>query len=570
MNEKRRDSVFRDIETRFITMRKKIISTTLIILLISNLFLLALHSEKNYVFTMDHFVRDDKIPYTMDVLSYKSDYATYYVEGTDTNLAEEIVTKSEEILSEIKSLSGNHTWEKPKLYFLDDLNVAITIEEYGIFIHTKDFLADSARFHQEMIYWQYPCDYWLSYGLSHRGLEVNLEELSAFYSKEENLKSLSLFGARFFEKFVDDVQVQMTEKTAVSLTNFILEEKPEVLEQLLNPGDNYLIINKIKNDWLNNISVPLQYENELESTNYKIRFFSREDELIVQLQNLKIVLEDEIYDDSEDSVANIDLFELFMEMTYQDLTDMKTFLKTELGADCPDLEKEVTCQKHLRGRSFYNGSNHIYFSNWLSLLHELVHAYFLTGSGSEDVESYWLNEGLAEYLGTIKFNSYCKESFLKSQDKWWELNQEEVENRMPKTIYPEYLDMLTEEETLALFAKLYFDVETETLEHEKYYSLFTMMELNSKVFFEKFIKDKETLEAIYQMQESAATSQWTYKHCEEFTAFLVKRYSLATVVELSKYYKRQEELLGASIEELHEEWFVEEKEALAELLVLVN
>lgn len=503
--------------------------------------------------------RDDFIMRRFDMLTYESEDAVYHIEKMEKEAATELVQMAEEVILDIRNLSSEKEWKKPELYFVNNSSNEIKNNENLFCIDITLFWEKTEEIKKELLYWQYPCDYWISYALSHEEEKIDIKRLKDYYADVENQATLSLFGARFFPEIVGEEQTKIVEDTAIALWQFAKQQNGQIIENLLVPQEEYASqYCTLVNGWLKSLGLTAAYENSYE-TGYLIRFYEQAEEVIICLQNIEIHCPDYYYDIY---VENIDELEAFLCLTYRDVLDMKAYLAENQGSNTKlNLDKKILCNKQKVNVS-KGGGNHIILNSWVDFMHELLHCYS-EACDYYDIEKVWLDEGLAEYVGTVCFSTYYENKINKMMTE----RVQKTGNVITIASMEEMEKITLEESSELLLQILKRENDSSRKMLEKMYEYSAKFSLFCPVEKEYKLESGITLEAVSNGKvKDYWTSDWTYEECERFVAYLIECYGMKQILYVVQNYEEFETILGKSPNALYEEWKQIEYETLEKLI----
>lgn len=346
------------------------------------LFSLALQACGKDEYVPDIHKRDDIISKQFDMIRCEKEYGTVCVETTDEELARDVVKKIDDALKEI-DLQPNKS-ERQTIYVMDTVPALSVnaVDENVIFADCDKVVSgDAAYLVQELIYRYYDCDYWISYGLSHRNDEVDSDELSGYYANPDNWRQLQLYGTHFFEMFQDAEQCRIAKDTAVSVIRDICGSKNKITKELVSKiesgKESYI------NSWLESLGVPGDFKVNPELTEEHLTFYSLEDTLFcIILENIIIQIDGSPYNST--CVRNLEEIDEYFSYTQQDAGDLNAFVENnDILGEMVDCGEKRVCYKYEsageKSRSDKETQT-IELATWDPLIHEIVHQY-LTGFG---------------------------------------------------------------------------------------------------------------------------------------------------------------------------------------------
>ena len=480
--------------------------TEILLLLFMLAFILQACGKDEYV--LDTHKRDDIVSRQFDMIRCEKEYGTVCVETTDEALARDIVKNIDSAVKNIEFELEED--EKQTIYVMSSVP-ALTVNAVGeniIFADCEDVMAgDTAYIVQELLYRYYDCEYWISYGFSHRNDEVDTEELSQYYGNSDNWIQLQLYGNHFFETFQDAEQCRIEKNTAISVMQNICSSGEKITKDVVNDiecnKEEYI------NSWLTSLGLSGDFELNSELTEDYLTFYAMEDELLyVALANIVIHIDGSPYNPA--CVSDISELDEYFSYTQQDILDLNAFVESnDILGELVDCNKKVICYKN-ESTSMVSWTNkgirEIQLVTWDSLPHEVVHAY-LSIFGEHGYPG--IEEGIAEYLGTVKFNG-CRERmsceyYLNGWD-YFEKERNAYENVKP--IDEEDFDM---ELFYHLWAKSFYNGEKDRVQSGQ-----SIRDAYAGVGLD-----------IGRIEEFA---DMTYMECEDYVAYIVNHYGFNEVL----------------------------------------
>lgn len=457
-------------------------------------------------FMSDTHKRDDLISRQFDMICCEKDYGTVCVETTDEAAAREVVKNIDNALKNIELQPAEN--EKQTIYVLNSvpsLSLSVVGENIIFADYEKVRSGDASYIVQELLYRYYDCDYWISYGLAHRNDDVDLEELKQYYSNSDNRIQLQLYGNHFFETFQDARQCNMVKNTAVSLMQNICASKKRITKDIVNEIENDK--EEAINSWLEALGLAGDFKANSELTENHLTFYSFDDELFyIALENIVIRIEGSPYNPA--CVRDISEIDDFFSYTQQDILDLNTFVENNVMlGDLIDCSKRRICHKY-EGSGAVNHNNErtqtIELITWDSFMHEVAQLYL---SAFEQYDYMGIEEGLSEYLGSVKFNGCRKrlacEYYLSGWDHF------EKERNAYEKIKPIDENSFDMELFYHLWAKSFYDGEKDR--HESGQNL----------------GDVYAYGGVGRIEEFA---DMTYMECEDYVAYIVNNYGLNEVL----------------------------------------
>ena len=212
-------------------------------------------------YILDTHKRDDIVSRQFDMIRCEKEYGTVCVETTDEALARDIVKNIDSAVKNIKFEPEED--EKQTIYVMNSVP-SLTVNAVGeniIFADCEDVMAgDTAYIVQELLYRYYDCEYWISYGFSHRNDEVDTEELSQYYGNSDNWIQLQLYRNHFFETFQDAEQCRIEKNTAVSVIQKICSSGEKITKDIVN--DIECNKEEYVNSWLTSLGFSVETHHD--------------------------------------------------------------------------------------------------------------------------------------------------------------------------------------------------------------------------------------------------------------------------------------------------------------------
>lgn len=508
------------------------------ILFFAVLFSLVLQACGKDEYVSDIHKRDDILSKQFDMIRCEKEYGTVCVETTDEKLARDVVKNIENALTEIDLQPDEN--EKQTIYVMNtapafSLNA---VDENIIFADYDKVVSGDASYPvQELLYRYYDCDYWISYGLSHRNDEVDAEELSRYYDNPDNLLQLQLYGTHFFDTFQDVEQCRIAKDTAVSVIRENCGSKNKITKELVSKiesgKESYI------NSWLESLGVPGDFKVNPELTEEHLTFYSSEDTLFcIVLENIIIQIDGSPYNST--CVRNLEEIDEYFSYTQRDVADLNAFVENnDILGEMVDCGEKRVCHKYeSAGKKSWSDkkTQTIELVTWDPLIHEIAHQY-LTGFGAHGYVG--VEEGLAEYLGSMKFNQCRKRVACEYYVSGWEFfEKERSAYEAVKPINENDFDM---ELFFHLWAKSLYNGEKDRQQTGQRMS--------------------DVYEDVGRIGEFA---DMTYMECEDYVAYIVNHYGFDEVLRLlatddtngeenEKQMRQYLEEWGATMEEREQE-----------------
>lgn len=501
-----------------------------VVFLITAVLVLQACNKDEYV--LDTHKRDDIVSKQFDMIRCEKEYGTVCVETTDEALAQDIVRNIDDAIENIELESEEE--EKQTIYVMNSVP-ALTVNAVGeniIFADYEKVMAgDTAYIVQELLYRYYDCDYWISYGLSHINDEIDTEELSRYYGNSDNRIQLQLYGNHFFETFQDAEECRIEKNTAVSVIQNICSSGEKITKDIANDIEN----NKEEyiNSWLTSMGLSGDFEVNPELTEEHLTFYSSEEELFyVVLANIVIHIDGSPYNES----CVHDLMELdeYFSYTQQDILDLNAFVESnDILGELVDCSRKIVCHKY-EGSGAVNytaaSTREIELITWDSLPHEVVHAY-LSVFGEHGYPG--IEDGIAEYLGTVKFNGCRKriacEYYLSGWD-YFEKERNAYENIKP--------------------------IDEEDFDMELFYHLWAQSCYNGEKDRKQSGQSISDAYAVVGLDVGRIEEfgDMTYMECEDYVAYIVNHYGFDEALRLLSTDDTNREENEKLIRQYLEEW----------------
>ena len=349
-------------------------------------------------FTKETHKREDFIARQFEMLTCEKSYGKLCVETEDEGEAAKVEDFVDKRLktSGINVEDGGYT-----LMFLSTLpsKTAVLTDQNILVLSIDDVINgngnDSA---QRMIYFMGKCDYWISYGLANIELETDDEVLKEYYSNPENLATLNMSGIRFFDYYQDKNECEIAEQTSIAVVKYAYKNGYKTIDRIAS-GKNELI-----NGWLDSIEVDTSYDGEYKD---KVIYYknSKDDDLeCIRIDNVEILLRKGELSD----ITDVDEIEDYFFHVADDLSTIKNYVVEKGVVDPDEANRPITCHKNEMKYADYSyaySDDRINLQYWESLPHEYVHIYF---SKYKTKDNNFLNEGIAEYLGSMNNNYFMR------------------------------------------------------------------------------------------------------------------------------------------------------------------
>lgn len=483
-------------------------------------------------FVSDSHKRDDMISRQFDMICCEKDYGTVCVETTDEAAAREVVKNIDNALKNIELQPAEN--EKQTIYVLNSvpsLSLSIVGENIIFADYEEVISGDASYIVQELLYRYYNCDYWISYGLAHRNDDVDLEELKQYYSNSDNRFQLQLYGNHFFETFQDANQCNMVKNTAVSLMQDICASKKRITKDIVNEIENDK--EEAINSWLEALGLAGDFKANSELTEDHLTYYSFDDELFyITLENIVIQIEGSPYNPA--CIRDIAEMDEYFSYTQQDILDLNAFVENNdiLGA-LTDCDKRRVCYKYENSAGrvslSFKETQTIQLITWDAFVHENVH-FYLAAFGDHGYVG--IEEGLCEYLGSMKFNGCRKrmacEYYLSGWD-YFEKERNAYENIKP--------------------------MDEDNFDIELFYHLWAQSIYNGEKDSHEAGQNMEDVAAYTGVDRIEEFTDMTYMECEDYVAYVVNNYGLDEVLRLLSTDDTNREENEKLIRQYLEEWW---------------
>jgi hypothetical protein len=363
------------------------------------------------------------------------------------------------------------------------------------------------------------------------GESADVNALKKYYSEAEDISVLSLFGARFYEAWNTEEEIELAKETAVGLVGYLIgQDKSDlILSQTVSMDE--------KNEWLKSMGVNRTYENPYELPFVPFTFGkSKEHSLIIDSNQAKYYMS---------SVVQFSTAKEVEEFVYKDY-DGRNYILNYLKENAPNQFEYF----HIDTKPQYFISNKfrkvggvarpggkVELAMHTVHLHEYIHV--LTG-GNRGASKYWMEEGLAEYLSWVIYpdNYMVKIDFMNATA---ESLPDSSEYYVKSMNY--YKENGGEFGTGNINARLYADACA--------YGV-----LNSK---ENLPSNAQSIGSAYGLDERyrGNGNELTYTQACSFAAYLVDKFSLDDYLAYhigEKKNQRFEDAFGVSYQEAKQEW----------------
>ncbi len=478
-------------------------------------------------YVLDTHKRDDMVSRQFDMICCEKDYGTVCVETTDEVLARDIVKNIDSAVKNIELQAAEN--EKQTIYVLKSvpaLSISTAGENVILADYEKVMDGDTTYIVQELIYRYYDCDYWISYGLSHINDEVDSEELNQYYSNSDNWIQLQLYGTHFFETFQDAQQCRIEKNTAASVMKYICGSRKKITKDLINELEE----NKEEhiNSWLESLGISGNFREDEKLTENNLTFYSQDDELrYIAIENIFIHIDGNPYNLA--CIRDISEMDEYFSYTQQDVLDLNAFVENhDIPGNLINRSKKIICYKYESSGAVsfaQDAAQTIQLVSWDSFMHEVVHVYF---SEFEQREYAGISEGLAEYLGSVKFNGCRKKLAYDYYLSGWDYFEKEKEAY--ETIKPIEENNFDMELFYHLWAKSFYDGEKDRHQSGQLIS---------------DVCDVGRIEEFADM---------TYMECEDYVNYIVNNYGFNEVLTLLSTDDSNREENEKRIRQYLDEW----------------
>lgn len=452
---------------------------------------------------------------------------TFTKDGFDNDEAENIKVKIATTLNQIYKKSKILPKENIDVYvFPDSKFQGFYSNENKVFCSTSDIENEDYQYQLVRSYFgiSNPC---INLGLTGyiKDKEYDTNVLKTYFSKEENLELLHLFGPRFMKDWNEKEDYVIAEMTAIALIKFIIQEKG--IKQLNDIDET------VKNAWLKEIGSPFTYHNnEIKYDNFKY---------IQDENNVKIYTDDAMY--------NIDKTEYFntakqVENLIVTQIKWKKELKEYLQIHAPeyynshDFDMTIPYSINKRNSTEEHNKAHNNIINLLNndgaVFHELGHIFFPLQV--VDMK----REGIAEYTSLI----------LCPYDQRREVYSNIIfEDR----IHDEYLPY-------GVSVKLYYEryckkdnYSNSVINMEYLIDALAIATLKNE-YFSELTTFSTSIKDVYKAESEIEGNELTYIQSCSFISYLCNQYSFDTVLSYCTTLKTCEDVFHKDYEELKEEW----------------
>ncbi|WP_281531937.1 hypothetical protein [Anaerocolumna aminovalerica] len=433
--------------------------------------------------------------------------------------------------------SLNQIYKKTKEFPKDNIDVYVfpdskfqgfNSNENKVFCSASDIESGDYRYQLVQSYFgvSNPC---ISLGLTGyiNDKEYDRDILKTYFSKEENIELLHLFGPRFMKDWNEKEDYEMAEMTAISLTKFTIQEKG--IEKLTDIDET------VKNAWLKEIGSPFTYrENDIKYNNFQY----------AQSENhVKIFTDDARY--------NIDKTEFFntakqIENLVVTQIKWKKELKEYLQIYAPEYynshDFDMTIPYILKKRNSSEERNNAN-NNIITVLnvddtvfHELGHIFFPSPLQWGNMKS----DGIADYASLI----LCP---YDRRREWYSNIILEDRN------HDKYLPY---GESVKLYYEGYCKKDNYSNSEINIEYLIDALAIATlkKEYFSELYPFSKSINDVYKIESDIEGNELTYIQSCSFISYLCKGYSFDTVLSYCTTSNTCEEVFQKGYEELKHEW----------------
>lgn len=345
-------------------------------------------------FTKETHKREDLFARQFEMLTCEKPYGKLCVETEDENEA----AKVEGFVNKrLKATGINLDDNKYTLMFVSAVppkSMALSDQNILVFPIDDVINGDGNNSAQRMIYLMGNCDYWISYGMAYMDTEIDNEALRAYYSDDENLPALNMTGIRFFDYYQDEDECEIAKQTATAVVKYASEKGYKTIDSIASNKSELI------NGWLSSIGVTNTFDGEYFDKAIYFKNPDDDDLECFRIDNVSILLrKGDVCD-----IDNIDDLEEYLFYVPDDLSAIRNCIIDNGILDPEEVNRPITCHKNeMKGATYSYAmlDDKIYLEYWKSLPHECVHVYlgkFTTARNN------FFNEGVAEYLGSMKYN----------------------------------------------------------------------------------------------------------------------------------------------------------------------
>ncbi len=349
-------------------------------------------------FTKETHKREDYFARQFEILTCEKPYGKLCVETED----EKEAAKVEEFVDKRLKASGvDYDGKEYTLMFVSTLppkGMALADQNILVFPIDDVINGNGNESAQRMLYFMEKCDYWIAYGLAYMNSEADEEALREYYSNLDNLAVLNLSGIRFFDYYQDEDECKIAKQTAIAVVKYASSKGYKSVDSITTNKSELI------NGWLNSIGVTYSYDGEYKDKVTYYRDLADDDLECIRIDNLIIFLrKGELHD-----ITDVGHMEEYFFHVPDDLAAIRKYVFEKGIAGFEEVNRPITCHKSEIKEATYSYAyleDKIDLQYWESLPHEYVHIYF---SKYNTKDNNFLNEGIAEYLGSMNNNYYMR------------------------------------------------------------------------------------------------------------------------------------------------------------------
>lgn len=458
---------------------------------------------------------------------------TFSKDGFDDNETEDIKAKIAATLNQIYKKTKTLPKEKIDVYvFPDSKFQGFNSNENKVFCSTSDIENKDYQYQLVQSYFGIfdPC---ISLGLTGyiNDKEYDNNVLKAYFSKEENIELLHLFGPRFMKDWNEKEDYEIAEMTAIALTKFIIQEKGA--KQLTD------IDHTVKNAWLKEIGSPFTYlENETKYDNFK--YIQGEDQLKIYTDDAMYHIDKIEYFNTSRQVENLIITQIKWKK------ELKEYLQTQAPEYYNSHDLDMTISYRLTKRNSPEEMNNAndncitVLNNDYMVFHELGHIFFPPPFASMK------GDGIAEYVSLI----LCP----------YDMRRESYVNIIYEDrIHGEYLPYekyLPYDESVKLYYEGYCkkdDYSSSEINREYLIDALAIATLK-KEYFSEVRTFSQSIDEVYKIESDIEGNELTYIQSCSFISYLFNQYSFDTVLKYCTTLKTCKDVFLKDYKELKEEW----------------
>lgn len=389
-------------------------------------------------------------------------------------------------------------------------------------------------------------DMWQCVGLSdfifeNKSKTLDTDELKEYYSKQENINTLSMFPAYFIEEFADEETRKAARTTADLLTKYIVDK--EGIEEYLNNGNNV----EYRNQWMQSMEMKEEYPwNDKEiALLSNIEFKSSEEyPLILNVDNWNYNFQ------TTDWLQNADDMLAFWMKTLQGYQELLGKFQEDSLLETEQLQKTLNEEKQIYlldtgdGTSITDG-NIIKLRVANSIWHEMVHV-FIPVSSVENKR--WLSEGIAEYYGLQIQNKYGIAVSKGGVYNYLTNDLDETDTKSETIFRKKVIDYYLKYSGLPL--------NEEDINEELIYEAWGMVATcNPELISDIYIVDTPIADIREEWRQSKLENKkgnsLSYPEAYVFIKYLIENYGVDTVVQATSENEDIEKFFGKGYEELY-------------------